>query len=59
MTRWSSTRTRKSGSRNYGFDWDRVGSFMDGFDFSDPYQTAQAWVVVLAYLMMDYRYLYL
>ena len=47
------------GWRVYGFDWDRVGSFMDGVDFSDPHQTAQAWVVVLAYLMMDYRYLYL
>ena len=32
---------------------------MDGVDWSDPYHTAQAWVVVLAYLLMDYRYLYL
>ena len=47
------------GWRSYQFDWDRVGPFMDGVDFSDPHQTAQAWVVVLAYLMMDYRYLYL
>ena len=47
------------GWRAYNFDWDRVQAFMDGVDFSDPHQTAQAWVVVLAYLMMDYRYLYL
>ena len=43
------------GWRWYAFDWDHVGSYMDGFNFSDPYQTAQAWVVVLAYLLMDYR----
>ena len=47
------------GFRWYWFDWDRVSGFMDGIDFSDPHQTAQAWVVVLAYLMTDYRYLYL
>ena len=47
------------GWRKYGFDWDRVRRFMDGVDWSDPYHTAQAWVVVLAYLLMDYRYLYL
>ena len=43
----------------YGFDWDRVEDFMDGVDFSDPHGAAQAWVVVLASLLMDYRYLYL
>ena len=43
----------------YGFDGDRVDAFMDGIDFSDPHYTAQAWVVVLAAMMMDYRYLYL
>ena len=49
----------ESGWRSYGLDWDRVNDFMDGIDFSDPHQTAQAWVVVLAYVLMDYRYLYL
>ena len=49
----------ETGWRYYDFDWPRVNSFMDGVDFSDPHQTAQAWVVVLAYLLMDYRYLYL
>ena len=43
----------------YGFDRDRVNEFMGGIDFADPYYTARTWVVVLAYLMMDYRYLYL
>ena len=47
------------GWRWYDFDWGRVGAFMDGVDFSDPHHTAQAWVVTLAYLLMDYRYLYL
>ena len=47
------------GFRWYWFDWDRVSEFMEGVDFSDPHQTVQAWVVVLAYLMTDYRYLYL
>ena len=52
-------RTHEDGWRDYGFDWDRLGPFLDGVDWSDPHHTAQAWVVVLAYLLMDYRYLYL
>ena len=40
-------------------DWDRVRGFIDRVDFSDPWQSAQAWVVVLTYLLTDYRYLYL
>ena len=47
------------GYRWHEFDWDRVNGFLDGIDFSDPHFTAQAWVAVLAALMMDYRYLYL
>ena len=43
----------------YHFDGDRVDDFLDGIDFSDPHNTARAWEVVLAALMMDYRYLYL
>ena len=49
----------ESGWRHYDIVWPRVVDFMNGADFSDPHQTAQAWVVVLAYLLMDYRYLYL
>ena len=49
----------RTGFRYYRLDWDRVDEFMDSIDFSDPHQTAKAWVVVLAYLMTDYRYLYL
>jgi hypothetical protein len=47
------------GRRWYDWDWERVNTFMDSIDWSDPHHTAQVWVVVLAYLLMDYRYLYL
>ena len=44
-------------------DWGRLDEFMarrdSSGDFSDPHHTAQAWVVVLMAMMMDYRYLYL
>ena len=43
----------------YESDWDRVDAFMEEVDFSDPQATARAWKVVLAYMMMDDRYLYL
>ena len=49
----------EDGHKWYGFDWDRVDAFLEDFDFSDPHATAPAWKAVLAYLMMDYRYLYL
>ena len=52
-------RENEHGHPYYGIDVDRVDDFLDGIDFSDPYHTAQAWVVVLAAMMMDYRYLYL
>ena len=32
--------------------------FLDSLDWSDPHHAARAWVVVLTYLMSDYRYLY-
>ena len=41
------------------FDWDGIDEFLSDHDFSDPQHTAQAWVTVLAAMMMDYRYLYL
>ena len=45
------------------YDWDRVNAAfrdsIDRIDWSDPKYSAQAWVAVLAYLLMDYRYLYL
>ena len=47
------------GHRWYGLDQERYNNFLRGIDFSDPYYTAQAWVAVLAAMMMDYRYLYL
>ena len=39
--------------------WPRVDAFWGGKDTSDPHYAARAWVAVLAYLMMDYRYLHL
>ena len=52
-------RENSYGYRWYEFDRDRIQDFLDGVDFSDPGYTAQTWVVVLAAMMMDYRYLYL
>jgi len=42
-----------------GWDWDRIDAFHETADWSDPKAVARTWTVVLAYLMMDYRYLYL
>ena len=52
-------RESDSGRRHYKYDWDRVHDFIATLDFLDPHSTARAWAVVLAALMMDYRYLYL
>ena len=41
------------------FDWDRVHDLLEDAGLGDPHHTVQAWVIVLASLMMDYRYLYL
>ena len=41
------------------WDWDAFDEFMGSHDISDPHHTTQTWAVVLAYLLMDYRYLYL
>ena len=49
----------EEGSRWRDLDGDRVHRYLDRVDWSDPRHTAQAWVVTLAYLLMDYRYLYL
>ena len=49
------------GEDEYGrwYDWDNdlIDAFMDGIDWSDDQYAAQTWLVVLAYLMTDYRYL--
>ncbi len=42
-----------------GWDYDHVQEFVDNADTGDPRGVARTWVVVLAYLLMDYRYLYL
>ena len=43
---------------NSEIDWDRVRLSWN-FDMNDSMHAARTWVVVLAYLMTDYRYLYL
>ena len=45
--------------RPLGWDWDRINPHFEDFDWSDPQAVARTWTVVLAYLLMDYRYLYL
>ena len=42
-----------------GWDWDRVNSYFEAKDWSDPDHVARTWVAVLAYLMTDPRYLHL
>ena len=43
----------------YDWDWDRINAHFENIDWSDPQAVARTWTVVLAYLMTDYRYLYL
>ena len=47
------------GFRHYRIDDDRANDYLRRIDLSDPHRAAQAWVVVLAAMLMDYRYLYL
>ena len=49
----------EGGGAGYGWDWDRIFAHFDTVDWSDRHGIARTWTVVLAYLMMDYRYLYL
>ena len=45
---------------NSRIEWDRLhGSFRDRDRYADPHHVARTWVVVLSYLLTDYRYLYL
>ena len=47
------------GNAHYGYDGDREDAFMQSINFGDSHFTASSWIVVLSYLLMDYRYLYL
>ena len=51
-------RENEDGWQWYDYDHPRVRRFLDSRDWSDPHHAARAWVVVLTYLMSDYRYLY-
>ena len=53
--------SKYDGKSGWVFDWDRVGKILDEANWKeeglqDP--IVQTWVVVLAYLMTDYRYLF-
>ena len=50
---------RDDGRVYYTYDRDRVDAFMDGIDFWDAHYSARTWVVVMTYLLTDYRYLQL
>ena len=50
---------RYESGTHYEWDQDRVDAFIQGIDFSDIHYAARTWVVVLAYLLTDYRYLML
>ena len=43
----------------HDWDWDTIGAHFDAINWSDSHGVARTWKVVLAYLLMDYRYLYL
>ena len=44
---------------NLQWDWDRLdGFYRDVGEMRDPHHTVRAWVVTLAYFLMDYRYVY-
>ena len=43
----------------YDFDWDYVNDFVSRTVNEDPQYIAQTWITVLAYLLAEYRYLYL
>ena len=47
------------GDTYYDFDRDRIAAYMDEFNFSDYHYAGHTWVVVLTYLLTDYRYLQL
>ena len=40
-------------------DWDRVGQLLTDHVVDDPHHIARTWAIILAYLLGDYRYVYL
>ena len=43
---------------NEDFNWDRVNEITEEVDFDRRHPVVRAWVAVLAYFLMDYRYLF-
>ena len=44
---------------DYSINWDRAGEILDKAGFNRPDPVVRTWVVVLAYFLTDYRYLFL
>ena len=42
-----------------GWDWDGIHRYFEGLNLDDRNGVVRTWSVVLAYFLMDYRYLYL
>ena len=51
--------TDDNGGSYTDFNWGRVNEILDEADFYRPDPVVRTWVVVLAYFLTDYRYLYL
>ena len=43
----------------HGWNQERIGEYFAEIDLTDTYHVARTWTVILAYLLTDYRYLYL
>ena len=41
------------------YNWDRVSEILEEVDFNRPRPVVRGWVAILAYFLMDYRYLFL
>ena len=50
--------SRYAGYGGSQLDFDAIRAFNQSQDVSDPHATVRTWVVTLAYLLTDYRYLY-
>ena len=51
--------TDENGDSDYHFNHDRAGEILDKAGFGRPDPVVRTWVVVMAYFLTDYRYLFL
>ena len=43
----------------HGWDHERLEAYFETIDATDPHHVARTWVAMLAYMLTDYRYLFL